>query len=173
MKTANDHPFERAGLGRAPFTFDGTEHVVFQAIPGDPSCPLQVGGSCDYCGTGISDFYWVKSADGRRFKVGCDCAAKIAKTYGDRVLGDIKRAANAIKRERKAERDLARIQRNVRLLQRASVRRVLRAQSHPYGYTDRRTGRALTGLDFAVWMLRHAGTSGRVRTCRVIEKVAE
>lgn len=59
------HPFEKAGLGVAPFRFDGYAEIVFQ-IPGQAP---RAGGSCDYCGTGIRDAFYVKSADGKRFKL--------------------------------------------------------------------------------------------------------
>lgn len=71
------HRFERAGLGKAPFRVKGYGREVYQAIPGDPSCPLQPGTSCDYCGTGIMDVAYVESSDGKRFKVGCDCVVKV------------------------------------------------------------------------------------------------
>lgn len=71
------HRFERCGLGKAPFRVTGFGRHVFQAIPGDPSCPLQPGTSCDYCGTGCMDVANVTSSDGKHFKVGLDCAAKV------------------------------------------------------------------------------------------------
>lgn len=71
------HKFERAGLGKAPFRVTGFGRFVFQAIPGDPGCPLQPGTSCDYCGTGCMDVAFVKSTDGKEFKVGLDCVAKV------------------------------------------------------------------------------------------------
>lgn len=70
------HRFERAGMGKAPFTVVGFGREIFQAIPGDPSCPIQPGTSCDYCGTGIMDVAYIESADGKRSKVGCDCVQK-------------------------------------------------------------------------------------------------
>lgn len=71
------HRFERVGLGKAPFRVTGFGRFVFQAVPGDPNCPIQPGTSCDYCGTGIMDAAIVTSADGKKFKVGCDCVAKV------------------------------------------------------------------------------------------------
>lgn len=55
------HPFERAGLGQAPFRFIG-------ATRGRSSC-------C-YCGTAIATKFFVRSADGQTFHAGCDCIAK-------------------------------------------------------------------------------------------------
>ena len=67
------HVFESAGLGAAPFRLMGCEEKHFQA---HPDAPKQAGGSCDYCGHAIVLFCHIKSADGRRFKVGSDCVAK-------------------------------------------------------------------------------------------------
>lgn len=83
------HRFERAGLGKAPFQVRGFGREVYQAIPGDPSCPLQPGTSCDYCGTGIMDVAYIESADGKRFKVGCDCVAKVGDSQ---LLKEIRRS---------------------------------------------------------------------------------
>jgi hypothetical protein len=71
-----EHPFEAAGLGKAPYRFAGVTREVFQAIPGDPSCPVQAGASCDYCPAAIMFAFWFVSSDGQRFKVGCDCFRK-------------------------------------------------------------------------------------------------
>lgn len=71
-----EHPWERAGLGQAPYKFLGASREVYQAIPGDPNCPLQPAGSCDFCGQAIWDQCRFESADGKRFKVGCDCAGR-------------------------------------------------------------------------------------------------
>lgn len=71
------HCFERRGLGKAPFRVVGYGREVFQAIPGDPACPLQPGTCCDYCGQGIMDVAYIEASDGKRFKVGCDCVARV------------------------------------------------------------------------------------------------
>lgn len=80
------HPFEKAGLGKAPFRFIGMEHRTHRACPG---APLQPGGSCDYCGTGISYFCWIDDAQGKRFKVGSDC---VRKTGDQKLKEDIAQA---------------------------------------------------------------------------------
>lgn len=67
------HVFERAGLGRAPFRFERFEVSKYQACHG---APIQPGTSCDYCGTGIMNVFWIRSADAKEFKVGCDCVHK-------------------------------------------------------------------------------------------------
>ncbi len=67
------HVFERAGLGKAPFRYVGMTESKYQACHG---APVQPGSSCDYCGQGIMYVCEILSADGRRFKVGCDCVAR-------------------------------------------------------------------------------------------------
>ena len=68
------HPFEKSGLGRAPFSCTHVTENVF-ALPDGTS---KAGGCCDYCGTGIRWEFWIKGsvAGARQFKVGCDCVAK-------------------------------------------------------------------------------------------------
>ena len=68
------HPFEKSGLGTAPFSCTHVTENVF-ALPDGTS---KAGGCCDYCGTGIRWEFWIKGsvAGARQFKVGCDCVAK-------------------------------------------------------------------------------------------------
>lgn len=68
------HPFEKAGLGKAPFSCTHVSENVF-ALPDGTS---KAGGCCDYCGTGIRWEFWIKGsiAGAKQFKVGCDCVAK-------------------------------------------------------------------------------------------------
>lgn len=67
------HVFERAKLGKAPFRVVGYFEKTYQAAPG---APVQTGGSCAYCGTGISLHCRISSNDGREFVVGSDCVAR-------------------------------------------------------------------------------------------------
>lgn len=74
MKTAaKAHWF--SGFGPGPYKVVGYSRLVYQACPG---APVQAGGSCDYCGTGIMHAYTIRCADGVEFKVGCDCVRKAA-----------------------------------------------------------------------------------------------
>lgn len=120
------HVFERAGLGKAPFTYIGWEKRTYQACPG---APIQPGATCDYCGTAICFVFLIDSADHRRFKVGSDCVAKT----GDRGL---KKAVDQEVRERERQdrhqRDQARIE-NARQALTEPVRERLAAKPHPYG----------------------------------------
>ena len=98
--TATIHPFEKAGLGAAPFTFTGVTKQTYQA---HHSAPVQPGTSCDYCSTGIMFVCGVRGADGREFKVGCDCIQKIY-AKGTKIRSWIDRKANEIKKRDAAER---------------------------------------------------------------------
>ena len=83
------HPFQRAGLGFAPFRFVEMRRWA--------------GGVCNYCGNIISHQFVCADADGREFIVGCDCVAKVANASGQRediaMVRDAKRAAAQAERE--------------------------------------------------------------------------
>lgn len=94
------HPWERIGLGLAPFAFSHYSESKFVAAPGAPAQP---GSTCDACGASIMSVFHVTSADGKAFKVGCDCIAKLliecAETDHQRAV------AKLLKTARKAKRD--------------------------------------------------------------------
>jgi hypothetical protein len=82
------HMFEKAGLGRAPYTFIGCEKRIGPlALPSGVSIggfgqPL---GCCQFCATGIIYLFWLESADKKKFYVGSDCILK----SGDKGLESI------------------------------------------------------------------------------------
>lgn len=75
--TSGTHAFELAGLGSRPFRIVGTERSVFsiQGVEGSS----RPGSSCDYCATAIVNVWWIcgSGATDTRFKVGCDCVARV------------------------------------------------------------------------------------------------
>lgn len=168
------HPFEQAGLGTAPFKFLGSFRSVYQAIPGDPSCPLQPGSSCDYCGQGITQVCRVRGADGREFKVGNDCVAKVARAAA--TTEDAKLAAAADAARRKLARQKAhskardRKAQLVALLADDATRAQLAAAAHP---NEHRARAGATLLDWAEWMLAHSGAAGITRTLKLISGCAK
>lgn len=68
------HPFEKAGLGKAPFSCTHVTENVFTL----PDGTSKAGGCCDYCGTGIRWEFWIRGSisGAKQFKVGCDCVTK-------------------------------------------------------------------------------------------------
>lgn len=150
------HAFERAGLGKAPFKFVGAYEAKFQACPG---APVQAGTSCDYCGTGIMLVCRIQSADGREFKVGCDCVAKTGdaglKKIIDRKMAERRTAMAHANADKKIAEALAIL---------PSVEGVLKAQPHPRGF------RNLTAYDGVTWLLANAGRKGKVEAAKAIMK---
>ena len=69
----NIHPFEKAGLGKAPFFYKGHSEKAI-------SCPdgtVKPAGTCAYCGTAIRYQMHIASSDKNNFVVGCDCVQKL------------------------------------------------------------------------------------------------
>lgn len=160
------HVFERAGLGVAPFKVVGNYVSKFQAIPGDPSCPVQPGSACDYCAQGIMNVYVVRGADGREFKVGCDCVAKAGDRGLKRAVDDIQAAARRDKAEAKRVPERERIGLAAALLvTNDAVRARFAAAPHP-----KISGKS--ELDYLEWVLRNAGHTGKLAAAKSIERVA-
>lgn len=151
------HCFELAGLGKAPFRFVGMSVNVIRY----PDGSTQAGGSCDYCGTGIANECQVKSADGRTFKVGCDCIQKtgdagLMQAY--KTSPDVRKHAAQLRRakDQKKTAELARII--------SENETLLKSLPHPRGFTDRATRQPLTALDQYQWLQKNCGASGRAAT---------
>lgn len=158
------HCFERAGLGRAPFRCVGFYESKFQAVPGDPNCPVQPGTSCDYCGQGIMYVARIKDADGREFKVGCDCVART----GDAGLRKVIDAKVAARRREASHRNAdAKIAAARALL--PTVADKLRAEPHPSPWAAAK-GRTL--LDLVEFLLSDAGRQGKVRAAKIVAAAA-
>lgn len=159
------HPFERAGFGPGPYAFIGQEESKYQACYG---ATVQPGSSCDYCGTGIMEVYWFRSAARVVFKVGCDCMMKAARGSDDFAL-QTKAAALKRMHDRKVRhaREAVKIEEMRAMLADASVRQVLAAQPHPSEY---RAARGETLLDSVEWMAKNAGASGKIGTLRTIKE---
>lgn len=156
------HVFERAGLGKAPFRVVGFERRTYQACPG---APVQVGGSCDYCSTGIIETYLIRGADGSRFKVGNVC---VGKTGDKGLISEAKRAAARVKTAARHEREDARIAAAREALPGAWAE--LEKTPHPHGWHAKQ-GKTLA--DWVEWMLAHAGRAGATKAARVVEKAAK
>jgi hypothetical protein len=104
--TTFTHPFEKAGLGYAPFRCVGCRENWFE-MPGFGRKP---GGSCNYCGTGILYEYVIKDKNDKTFVVGCDCVEKTGQQVEDfrKVRLQHARDRRAVKAtERRATRQAA------------------------------------------------------------------
>lgn len=157
------HKFEAAGLGLAPYTFLGVEEKVGPIRLADGSeigAPGQPMGTCQFCGTGIKECYYLRSSDGKEFYVGNTCINKA----GDKGLMKIvsqrerekRQAKSADRRKKSMERDLAVTAEITALLSSPELRASLAAKPHP-------AIPRLTRLDYAEFIRDRAGLSGRLR----------
>jgi hypothetical protein len=143
------HRFEEAGLGRAPFRFVGIETandraaVQTERASNGMIYTTNYATSCDYCGQGIQNAFQVRSADGKQFKVGCDCIRKTGDAGLIRHVTDEERSKRA---KATAARNLAKSQREAALVAafRAGKCESLHGQPHP-------KGRQGTAHDYVAW----------------------
>lgn len=157
------HPFEQAGLGKAPFRYIGIEHQEIahdeRVLGSVGGCLLTTkpGGTCAYCGQYILNMFNVESADGQRFHVGCDCIMKVDTKLGKLVEKD----AKALKKHRESERiATARVN-----LEKAVV---FRDSPHPNPW---HASQGKTLYDYLQWMLLHGGHTSQLQIARRIEKI--
>ncbi len=131
------HLFERQGFGPGPYLYKGCEerttHTVAQDAGRDlgffPEAP-RAAGTCDSCGQCIRYVYFLESANGTDFGVGCDCVLKaFAESLGDPVAREVKRAArdfaSAARRASKARREKVQKRARLRLFVTAAGRELL------------------------------------------------
>lgn len=167
MDTIKIHPFEKAGLGAAPFKCVGAyeKRGPIKSYDAKSGVTLEIGyagqpmGTCDYCGTGIALCFEIKSADGKKFIVGSDCVLR-THTAATAGLTDAERQlVQTVKRENKRLKDAAmdgRIEKAFGSLW-SEYNRVLAA-----------LGRR--GVDYILFCHRFAGRSGKTKVARMIEK---
>lgn len=156
--TARTHKFEAAGLGRAPYRFVGQYESKFQACPG---APVQPGTSCDYCSTGIMQVYKVRSADGREFKVGCDCIRKVDDAGLVKIVADHERKARRAKADAKAKAVSAEL-----AVVLEAVTPKLQAMPHPF---PAYAAQGRTMLDSVKNRLGGSGAAGRARLLKELK----
>lgn len=162
MNTTNTapaiHPFEKRCLGLAPFRCTGSYESKYQAIPGDPSCPIQPGSTCDYCGQGIMNVFTIKSSDGKTFKVGCDCVAKTARACAKTELErDARKVVDAVNKIKTAA---ANKRKDVTI---AAARAKLEANR------DAISGMPSSVLERLEWLFAHAGRTGKLKAAKQLD----
>jgi hypothetical protein len=175
-ETTTVHPWERAGLGKAPFRWLGVRHLVGPIrIAQADGTTLEIGapgqpmGSCAYCAQGIAECHSIKSADGKVFMVGCDCVRR-ASEPGDPVLKAAEAAAkkrrNAAARARNAGKAKASEARLAELLADDGVRATLAGLPSAYAWKAAQGG---TRLDDVEFLARGCGHTGRAKLIAQIE----
>jgi hypothetical protein len=164
------HPFERAGLGKAPFRFVGMEkqdlcygeRILNRAEYERTGISLTTkpGGTCAFCGTYILQMCNIVSADGRKFHVGCDCVELAGDAKLVRKVKAAKRAADRVKRAARADSVKAELD---ALLSNEAARAHLSTIPHPSAY---RAAKGETLLSSLVWLAERAGAAGRARALK-------
>lgn len=160
-----EHPFSH--LGQAPYRFLGLETMEDREARNQDLCNAgevyttnMCGGSCDHCGHEIWNVCCFISADGKRFKVGCDCAEKaLDGTARKAVVTAAKKHQSKVRRNRAVRNYLA---------DKATVESLLPSLAlvaSPNRPTE-------TAADWARWMLQHAGHAGMAKCRKVAQQLA-
>lgn len=159
-------------LPARPWRYIGMERRTYQAIPGDPNCPIQPGASCDHCGTGIYEVHTFEAVQTKeRFVVGSTCVYKMAAQSRSRSLTAaelaIKEAKNSKSRARRDAR-LERLRAHAQELVTGNRDR-LASMPHPTAWC---ADKGETAADWADDMLRLCGLPGLQRfvpeLCRLL-----
>lgn len=139
------HVFEAAGLGIAPFKFK----------------EFSVGNTqCDFCATHIHNIFWIQSSDNKTFKVGCDCVEKTNDQGLRRIVSRIYREHQTMIRKAREKRIMENIENEIN--NNEETKEILRNLPHPFGF------RNLSFLDYANFMLKNAGVSGKTKLSRMV-----
>lgn len=157
------HVFEAAGLGKAPFRCIGEIEKTYQACPG---APIQVGGSCDYCGTGIRYQYIIKDATGRTFKVGSEC---VRKTKDAGLIKQFKTLPEVRKRNR--DRAVAKDERNKAAWAEIMADKAKTAKLAAHQIAHWAPGKYRPWLEYATNAWRCSGMSGRDKLVKVAQRI--
>lgn len=174
------HPFEKAGLGLAPFKFRFCETRVGPIHCADGitqiGSPGQPMGTCAYCGNGIALCMGIESSDGKRFIVGSDCVEKLYRPENqttteqaralarDPVYQAVKRAKADHNCKLRWAREAKRIAEGMEYLHTQADR--LKATPHPT-----REGESM--WDQLEWYMIHAGNKGKLDIIRRMRKLCE
>ncbi len=157
--TGTVHPFERAGMGKAPFRL---------CSEGEKERQRRLGGGfafCDACGTQISRVFYVKSSCGKVSMAGCDCIEKLANFEPEltkkvqAIVRDQNRKRAAINKIKKTEA----VKETLELLNDPEVKATLGRLPHPKGWSDQ------TLFTWCCWMANNAGAKGKAEVAEVIQ----
>lgn len=166
--TTQSHVFETAGLGQAPFQFIGCEErrgpeliTMPDGVVMECGAPGQPMGTCDYCGQGIAICCNIQSADGKRFMVGTDCVRKTGDSGLKRVVASV---INERRKEARHAREDTRIKDASARLPR--IADAIKSQPHP---NEWRADKGETLFDWCIWMMEHAGRTGKLHVAQVVE----
>jgi hypothetical protein len=159
------HPFEEAGLGKAPFRLRA---VVERRCDGvTVGYAGQPAGCCKYCYQGIAICCVIESADGKLFDVGSDCVRKVYRDDNipaDQLVRTVEDEVKRCKNKARIDRETIRIENAKAELDTCrALGDALSDKPHPVRLQD-------TLLDSVGYLFKWGGHSGQMRATRIIEK---
>lgn len=162
-----NHAWEKCGLGVAPYQLIGCGEMTYQACR---DAPIQPGASCDYCGQGIMQVYFIKGACGSVFHVGCDCVERACdKKEGVRSAVEMKAKAHARKvRAARTKVKNASVSETLAGLTDDAHMEIYRSMPHPK-HNDGAFFAAKSYADYVGWMVQNCGAAGRARLVKTLE----
>jgi hypothetical protein len=167
------HPFELAGLGKAPFRIIGVEEKVGplryttpDGIMVEVGAPGQPMGCCAFCGQGIKECWSIKSQDNKVFIVGCDC---VRKTVDPRLISALDKKKSKLRKEKADKKCLELVNSAEEELKNEAVRNSLSAQIRseaPSWANDR------SMLSYVEFLLSKGGRTGKTKAAKIILEAA-
>lgn len=170
------HPWEKAGLGKAPFAWLGVfedygpHKVERDGITFETGAPGQPMGCCAYCGQGIGECHQIRSADGKKFVVGCDCVRRIESegspvyTATERAHRDLQNKKARVRASLKDESVSAELD---ALMAEPTTTAKLAASPSAYAW---QAAKGATRLDDWKFIVSRCGASGRARMLKLLVK---
>ena len=167
------HPFEIAGLGKGPFKYTGhyedrgPKKTMINGVACEVGAPDQPMGACDFCGNGIAYCCTIRSSDGKEFIVGTSC---VEKTWhkGHPIYNAVQKEVRARKKAQTDQRNAEKIAQLKTWLEDPEVRDLLKSKKHPQQW---RADQGDTRLEWALWFMKNAGVSGKLKIYRTIKKM--
>lgn len=150
--TKPQHKFELSGFGKAPFMVVGHEVSVYVACPGAPAQP---GSSCDYCGNGIQNVFWILSSDNKKFKVGSEC---VRKTGDKGLVNHVKRVEAKLNTQKRKTRSASKIQEGWEVMKKVIADQA--RNPHPNSYY---ASQGKTNADYLQFMWDNSGDAGKLK----------
>lgn len=177
MDAATVHPFERSGLGKAPYRFrkiedtGSTDSMGLRTVGQVDGYHVHTtpGGTCEHCGTAIIVKAHFVSADGHQFHVGIDCAEKAYQKVDrfDAAKAALKKAVSKRRAAQRKAREVTKLEELQTLID--DNEDFYATLPHPRGFTNRETGAPLTMLDQINWTMKRAGTKGKLALLKTLK----
>lgn len=173
------HPF--AHIAPGPYRYLGAESTADREAlaaasrsNGETYTTNMCGGSCDHCGTAISDVHRFRGSDSKVFKVGSSCVFKALGVNGEHdpnqpagraLVAKVRSAKRSSDRRKRHAREATKIAALETALGNAETAAKLAAMPHPVAW---RNDKGETLLDSLRWTMDNAGNAGKVKAAKTV-----